>query len=100
MREHELTLTALFRVRESEERRFLEAARAVVPATRAEPGCVEYRLHRHDERPGTFVFYEIWRRDEDHAQHLETPHIGVFLNAVRPLLVDEITVERWRAVER
>jgi quinol monooxygenase YgiN len=94
-----LTLTAVIRVREGCEERFLAAAFAVIPPTRAEAGCVEYRLHRNDERPGTFSFYEIWRTDEDLDHHMKTPHIAAFIAAIEPILDSEIALERWRAVE-
>lgn len=94
-----LTLTATIHVREGSEEQFLAAASAVIPPTRTEPGCIEYQLHRHDQHPGTFSFYEIWRTDEDLDHHMETPHIAVFIAAIEPILASEITLERWRAVE-
>jgi quinol monooxygenase YgiN len=93
-----LTVTAVITVRPGEEERFLDAARQVIGPTRAEEGCVDYRLHRHDERPGTFVFYEIWRSSGDLDQHMETPHIKAFIAAIGPLLDGEIDLQRWREV--
>lgn len=93
-----LTLSAVIRVREGCEEQFLVAAEAVVLATRVEPGCVEYVLHRHDGEPGTFAFYEIWRSDEDLDAHMQTPHIAAFIAAIEPLLDGEIALERWRAL--
>lgn len=93
-----LTLMAFIQVRPGNEDAFLAAAREVVPATRAEEGCVEYRLHRHDDRPGAFSFYEIWRTDGDLDLHMKTPHIERFIAAIEPLLEGEIVLERWREV--
>lgn len=93
-----LTLTAVIHVRDGCDEQFLAAASAVLQATRGEPGCVDYRLHRHDERPGTFAFHEVWRTDADLDSHLATPHVQAFLAAIEPLLDSEIVLERWREV--
>lgn len=93
-----VTVTAFFRVRAGDESRFLEAAEEVARTTRAEDGCVEYRLHRHRERPGSFALYENWRSQSDLDGHLASPHIRVFLGAVEPILDEEIAVDLWNEI--
>jgi quinol monooxygenase YgiN len=47
---------------------------ALVRPTRNEDGCLLYDLHRCDDVPGDFLFYEIWASREAHAAHKQTPH--------------------------
>ncbi|MCZ6773861.1 MAG: putative quinol monooxygenase [Proteobacteria bacterium] len=51
---------------------------AFVEPTRKEAGCVEYHLHRSNDDPNLFVFYENWRSQEDLDKHLETPYLKSF----------------------
>lgn len=37
------------------------ALQAAVPAVRAEPGCIQYDLHRDQSKPGRFIMVEQWR---------------------------------------
>ncbi|MBE0315026.1 MULTISPECIES: putative quinol monooxygenase [Xanthomonas] len=37
------------------------ALRSAVAAVRAEPGCIQYDLHRDQSHPGKFVMIEQWR---------------------------------------
>jgi quinol monooxygenase YgiN len=91
-----VTVTATFVVSASARARFLAAARAVIPPTRAEAGCVTYVVHEDAEQPGVFMFYEVWRSAEDLAAHLATAHVGSFLRSVEPLLDGEIDVRSWQ----
>jgi quinol monooxygenase YgiN len=90
-----LTLTANFLVQPGEEKRFLEAARKVLEPTRAESGCIDYRLHRSQDTPGAFVFYENWESRADLDRHLETPHIKGFVAEIEPILVAPIELSSW-----
>jgi quinol monooxygenase YgiN len=51
-----------------------EALLALVPPTRAEPGCLEYRLLQSEEAPTDFTFVERWRDRAAFEAHLATPH--------------------------
>jgi quinol monooxygenase YgiN len=89
-------VTATFVVATSERARFLAAAGGVIPPTRAEAGCVTYVLYEDTERPGVFMFYEVWRSADDLAAHLATTHVGSFLRSVESLLDAEIEVRSWQ----
>ncbi len=49
---------------------------SMVPPSRNESGCIEYRLHETDEHPGKFMFYEIWQNKAAHAAHTAMPHMA------------------------
>lgn len=95
MSDEKLTVTAVIRVRPGGEERFVEATQNVIPATRAESGCIDYRLHRHRKNRRMFVFYESWRSKADLDHHMETPHIGAFIAEIGPVLDGEIDVQLW-----
>jgi quinol monooxygenase YgiN len=94
----DLTLTATMRVKPGEEGRFLAAARQVLEPTRAEAGCVDYRLHQSADDPAAFVFYENWRSRDDLDLHLETPHIRAFVAAIEPILEAPMELRTWHEI--
>ncbi len=53
----------------------------LVDITRAEPGCEQYDLHRDNENPNLFVFYENWQSRELWQQHMNAPHLAAYRDA-------------------
>ena len=47
--------------------------RILATASRAEPGCLAFALHRSDQ-PGDFFLHEIWSSEAALADHRQTPH--------------------------
>jgi quinol monooxygenase YgiN len=56
----------------------LEAARAVIAATRKEDGCIFYDLHQSITDPDQLVFVERWESREALGKHFEQPHMTVW----------------------
>ena len=57
----------------------LEAAmKALVAATRAEAGCIQYDLHRTNEDPCVFLFFENWETHALWRAHMDGPHLKAF----------------------
>ncbi len=77
------------RVRTDPDRRdaLLEAGQAVAAASRAEPGCISYRLYEDTEAENEFVFVEEWESDEALRRHFATPHISEFMAAIPAAIV-------------
>jgi quinol monooxygenase YgiN len=48
--------------------------RELVAASRKDPGCFEYRVHKDDEVPGLYVFIEEWSDRIAHQKHDESEH--------------------------
>jgi len=55
--------------------RFLETAAANAPATRAEPGSIEFSWHRSVDNPNQFVLFEKWSDVNALAAHLKRSYI-------------------------
>jgi quinol monooxygenase YgiN len=49
-----------------------------VEPTRAEPGSLQYQVHRDADDSGTLVFYELWRSADDLRWHLAAPALTRF----------------------
>ena len=66
----------------------LDAVRAVVSASRVEPGCISIDGFRscHDDR--LFVIHSVWRNADAFEDHAQFPHTKDFIDCV-DRLVDE-----------
>jgi quinol monooxygenase YgiN len=54
----------------------------VAAASRAEAGCISYRLYEATDLENEFVFVEEWESSEALQQHFATPHIAEFMRAI------------------
>jgi quinol monooxygenase YgiN len=59
----------------------LEAAKAMIAATRKEPGCVLYDLNISITDSQSMVFVEAWQSRQALAEHFETLHMAVWRKA-------------------
>jgi quinol monooxygenase YgiN len=57
-----------------EEARVAEILRAMVPLTRAEPGCVHYVAHVGSDDPRRFFLYEEYRDEAAFQAHQDAPY--------------------------
>jgi quinol monooxygenase YgiN len=61
-----------------------------VAASHEEDGVLRMALHRDLDRPDTLVVVEIFRSEEDHQRHLETPHYNRVVEVLGPLLAGDV----------
>jgi quinol monooxygenase YgiN len=68
----------------------------LIEITRAEEGCLRYDLHRDNENPAHFMFYETWESRELLRKHLDAQHLKDYMaateGAVEEFTVNEMTV--------
>jgi quinol monooxygenase YgiN len=73
---------------------FIETVKAellkMVPLTRLEEGCIEYRLHQDNNHPATFVFFENWESPACLEAHMLTPHFKAYLLAVEGKIEEKV----------
>lgn len=55
---------------------------AVAAASRAEDGCLGYRLYEDTETENAFVFIEEWESQEALDKHFSLPHVAEFMQGV------------------
>ncbi len=88
-----MTLTIVANIRAAPGREELvhkELLKLVVP-TRQEPGCLQYDLHRDNDNPAHFLFYENWQTRELWQQHMGSAHLSAYKQATDGA-VDEFTI--------
>jgi quinol monooxygenase YgiN len=72
---------------------------ALAQASRAEEGCLGYRLYEDVENENEFVFVEEWESQEALDQHFATAHIAEFMQAIPAAVVGPPDV-KFHTVER
>jgi len=65
----------------------IRIGQAVAGASRAEAGCISYRVYEDTESSDEFVFVEEWESDEVLQQHFKTPHVAEFMGAIPAAIV-------------
>jgi autoinducer 2-degrading protein len=60
--------------RPGEEATIVEAMREIVPASRAEPGCLLYIAHQDESDPRRFMFYEQYVDEAAYQAHVASEH--------------------------
>ena len=90
-----LTIVADIRAHPEKAGRVEAELQKLISVTRAEAGCVQYDLHRNDEDPAHFLFFEIWESRELWQAHMNAPHLAAFREAtegaVAELVIHEMT---------
>jgi quinol monooxygenase YgiN len=66
--------------------RFVATATEMCSASRAEEGCIGYRIYEDLEQPGRYVFIEEWQDDEALQRHFAEPHTAKLMGALPGLL--------------
>jgi quinol monooxygenase YgiN len=72
------------RVKTDADRReaLIAVGQTVAAASRAEAGCISYRLYEDTETENEFVFVEEWVSDEALKAHFATAQIAEFMRAI------------------
>lgn len=78
--------------------RLLPILKALVEPSRAEPGCLAYVLHSYDSDENTFLFYEVWKSEEDLNAHNESPHFKAAVDQMDGIAAS-VKIERLGFVE-
>lgn len=84
-----LTIVAKIVARPGAETQLDVLLRALVAPSRADPGCLQYDLHRSCDDPRLFLFFENWATRADWDAHMQTPHLDA-LRAASDALVESV----------
>ena len=85
MAEH-LTIVARVLPVAAQEDRLEAAMKDLVAATRAEPGCLQYDLHRTTDGPCIFLFYETWETKPLWDDHMSGAALQAFNQRVQGMI--------------
>ena len=87
-------VVAASELREGCRETFIEIAKANIPNVLAEDGCIMYQLAENfdsgfpaqkDLDPNVLTFIECWESLDHLKQHLQAPHMKVFMEKVKDL---------------
>ena len=83
------------RIAPAKREELLEAARRMIAASRAEPGCISYRYAFDIDDDALVHFFEVWQDDEAVRVHLDSPHSASFIQVLSGALDGPIDVRRY-----
>lgn len=92
MEKNSVTATARLVAKPGEETRVKAALKALIIATRKEPGCISYNFYQSDYDKYLFLSHEVWESHEVFARHLDSPYIQVLLEQGDELLAEPLQV--------
>lgn len=92
-----LTIVANIHAKAGQEQRVFNALEKLVEPTRMESGCIQYDLHRDNDDPAHFLFYETWENRDLWQAHKHTAHIAAYLEATKDGLDKVVVYEMERA---
>ena len=84
-----ITIFASMTVDDQHADKVRDAVLELIPPTLAEAGCLEYRFHQSNDRPGQFFFYENWASMDALREHRQTEHLKRYLNKVNGLIAGQ-----------
>jgi quinol monooxygenase YgiN len=96
----QLTLIAFIRAKKGKGAELGHRLAGLVDQARAEPGNINYDLHRSDEDGDVWVLYENWKDPSDLTAHFEYPYMKKFLATLPELLDGEMDLRRCTMVSR
>lgn len=65
---------------------FIAAAKPMLAASRAEPGCISYTLYQDPYDRTSFFFFEEWKDQAAIDFHFATPHFKAFGDQIKDLV--------------
>lgn len=77
----------------SEQNEFVERTLALAKVTRQKDGVTSYSCNADIEKPGTYVFDEIWPSEQALNEHLATAHFNAWWEWVEPHLNGELVIK-------
>ncbi|WP_069883924.1 putative quinol monooxygenase [Streptomyces luteocolor] len=80
-------VVARYRTLQDQERTVLALLDTMAEASRAEPGCRQYRVHQGTEDPRAVLLYEEYGTEADFTAHCASAHFqDIVLARIVPLL--------------
>ena len=93
MKGNPLTVVATMKARAGKEEELGKELAALVGPTRREEGCLQYDLHRSQEDPALYLFYENWTDRRKLDAHLNSPHLLAFREKAEQLLAAPVDLK-------
>lgn len=72
--------------------------KSMIPMVEQESGTVQYCLHRSQEEPGKFLFYEKYTDKAALDFHSTTPYLRDLFKKLAPLLAEKSAIDLYEEV--
>jgi quinol monooxygenase YgiN len=82
-----IVVVARVRTDTSKREQLVRVGQELARASRAEAGCIGYRLYEDSESANDFVFVEEWESKQTLQEHFRTQHVADFMRAVPAAIV-------------
>jgi quinol monooxygenase YgiN len=93
-----ITVTAEIRAKDGCEEQLKHELISLLTPTRSEPGCIMYDLYQSPDIKSCFMFYESWKSKKDLEEHLQKPHIKMFIKKAGELFAEPMRVSVWEKI--
>src|ERR1700681_3529733 len=96
-----ITLIARIKAKQGSEGQLEEAFHDMIKKVRAEePGCQAYVLHKSNQDPTQFVWYEVYADQAAFDGHRKTPHMRELGGRIKDLLDAPVQAEVLTELDR
>jgi quinol monooxygenase YgiN len=92
-----LIIQGIVRIDEADRAKFQAAAETMIPATRAEAGCIAYSYAEDALEPGLIHIVERWRDQAALDAHLAAPHMAAFSATIAGLRMRDVKIVAYDA---
>lgn len=91
-----LIIMATIKAKPSAEKLVEKELLKLIEPTLKEKGCIQYDLHKDNNEPNVFVFYEQWESRDLWQAHMNSKHLSDYMqntqDAVAEFTLKEMTV--------
>ena len=90
-----IVLVVVWKAKPGQEAETEKVLRSLTEASRKEPGCAVYQVHRHKERRDEFFIYEKYTDEAALQAHRATQHFREYARGELPKVADRLSGELY-----
>jgi quinol monooxygenase YgiN len=92
-----IVLSGTFTVKPEHEGELVAMANALLPLSRAEPGCLRYDFLKDALGEQRFMFFELWKTREDLEAHFKKSYFKAFGERLPLLIVGQAEIVTYES---
>ncbi len=90
-------IIVMFEAKPGMEQALHDHLQAIVKIALAQSGCLYHTLHQSRDNPARFMFYEHWKTEVDHEQHVARKEVQAWRQQLSKFLAKDYEVSFWSA---
>ncbi len=94
-----MIVVAKLKAKKGEEEKMENTLKGIIPDVSKEEGTLVYTLHRSQNDPGVFLFYEKYKDADALSYHSSTPHFKSLFGSIMPLLDGRPEIEMYEEID-